>query len=87
LVGSVVLALALYWQQIRQFPWFAKAVGIRGEWVAKISQWRWHKGECLPEPGVRRNLVPCLPANLRSRFIRRIVGGSFTQGASARACA
>ena len=24
--------------------WFAKAVGICVEWVAKISQWRWHKG-------------------------------------------
>ena len=83
----MVLALAVNWQQNRQFRWFAKAVGVCGEWVAKFSQWRWCKGWCLPEPGVRRKPVPCLPANLRFRFIHRIVGGRFTQDASARACA
>jgi hypothetical protein len=81
------LALAVNWQQNRPFRYFAKAVKIRGEWVAKIGQRWWYKGQCLSLPGVRRKLVPDLPANLKFGFAHRISGGGFNQGASAKACA
>mgnify|MGYP005814993301 CR=1 FL=1 len=32
---------------------------------------------------VRRNLVPCLPATLKFRFLHRIIGGGFSHSASA----
>ena len=82
LAGSVLLGLGrkpaakptmLASRQGRQNPWPGWQLN---QIVVLVRAW------CLPCGAVRRKLVPCLPATLKLRFIRRFGGGVFNHSAS-----